>query len=155
MPKPVLPEETEEQSMAERENSAPEENEAEQPAAVREKISEEHEQAESSENAEKEYHTGENQEPSESKPEESREPQPSEESTPSARIAPAQPHEVVDKPISRKEYLDSLTEYGAADHIAKAFESFGNVTFSQFKSAGFWERWLNMKVDHLGRNWVD
>ena len=61
----------------------------------------------------------------------------------------------MDKPISRKEYLDSLTEYGAADHIAKAFESFGNVTFSQFKSAGFWERWLNMKVDHLGRNWVD
>lgn len=155
MPKPVHSEETEEQSVAERENSAPEENEAEQPAAVREKISEEHEQAESSENAEKEYHTGENQEPSESKPEESREPQPSEESTPSAGIAPAQPHEVVDKPISRKEYLDSLTEYGAADHIAKAFESFGNVTFSQLKSAGFWERWLNMKVDHLGRNWVD
>lgn len=155
MPKPVHSEETEEQSVAERENSAPEENEAEQPAAAREKISEEPEQAESSENAEKEYHTGENQEPSESKPEESREPQPSEESTPSAGIAPAQPHEVVDKPISRKEYLDSLTEYGAADHIAKAFESFGNVTFSQFKSAGFWERWLNMKVDHLGRNWVD
>ena len=155
MPKPVLPEETKEQSVAERENSAPEENEAEQPAAVREKISEEHEQAESSENAEKEYRTGENQESSESKPEEYREPQPSEESTPSAGIAPAQPHEVVDKPISRKEYLDSLTEYGAADHIAKAFESFGNVTFSQFKSAGFWERWLNMKVDHLGRNWVD
>ena len=155
MPKPVHSEETEEQSVAERENSAPEENEAEQPAAAREKISEEPEQAESSENAEKEYHTGENQEPSESKPEESREPQPSEESTPSAGIAPAQPHAVVDKPISRKEYLDSLTEYGAADHIAKAFESFGNVTFSQFKSAGFWERWLNMKVDHLGRNWVD
>lgn len=155
MPKPVHSEETEEQPVAERENSAPEENEAEQPAAVREKISEEHEQAESSENAEKEYHTGENQEPSESKQEKFREPQPSEESTPSAGIAPAQPHEVVDKPISRKEYLDSLTEYGAADHIAKAFESFGNVTFSQFKSTGFWERWLNMKVDHLGRNWVD
>lgn len=91
----------------------------------------------------------------ESKPEESKEPQPSEESTPSAGIAPAQPHEVADKPISRKEYLDSLTEYGAANHIAKAFENFGNVTFSQFKSTGFWERWLNMKVDHLGRNWVD
>lgn len=87
--------------------------------------------------------------------EESKEPQPSEENTLSAGIAPAQPHEVVDKPISRKEYLDSLTEYGAADHIAKAFESFGSVTFSQFKSTGFWERWLNMKVDHLGRNWVD
>ncbi|MCB5387119.1 hypothetical protein LIQ05_08955 [Blautia glucerasea] len=155
MPKPVLTEETKEQSVSERENSVPEENEAEQLAAVREKISEEHEQAERSENTEKEYRIGENQEPSESKPEESREPQPSKESTPSAGIAPAQPHEVVDKPISRKEYLDSLTEYGAADHIAKAFESFGNVTFSQFKSAGFWERWLNMKVDHLGRNWVD
>lgn len=155
MPKPVLLEETKEQSVSERENSVPEENEAEQPAAVREKISEEHEQAERSENTEKEYRIGENQEPSESKSEESREPQPSKESTPSAGIAPAQPHEVVDKPISRKEYLDSLTEYGAADHIAKAFASFGNVTFSQFKSAGFWERWLNMKVDHLGRNWVD
>lgn len=155
MPKLVLPEETEEQSVAERENSAPEEDEAEQPAAVREKISEEPEQTERSENTEKEYRTGANRETSESKPEESREPQVSEESTPSAGIAPAQPHEVVDKPISRKEYLDSLTEYGAADHIAKAFESFGNVTFSQFKSTGFWERWLNMKVDHLGRNWVD
>lgn len=87
--------------------------------------------------------------------EEYKEPQPSEESKPSEGIAPAQPHEVVDKLISRKEYLDSLTEYGAADHIAKAFESFGSVTFSQFKSTGFWERWLNMKVDHLGRNWVD
>lgn len=88
-------------------------------------------------------------------PEPSEEPQPTKGSEPSAGIAPAQPHEVVDKPMKRKEFLDSLTEYGAAGHIAKAFENFGSVTFSQLKSTSFWERWLNARVDHLGRDWED
>lgn len=70
-----------------------------------------------------------------------------------AEIAPAQ--EIVEKPIHRKEFLDSLTEYGAAAYFAKAFEGFGAITFSQLKSPGFWERWMNAEVDHLGLPWVD
>lgn len=68
-------------------------------------------------------------------------------------IAPAQ--EIVEKPIRRKEFLDSLTEYGAADYIAKAFKGFGSVTFSQLQNTNFWLRWMDTKVDHLGRPWVD
>lgn len=68
--------------------------------------------------------------------------------------APAQ-SEVVEKPIRRKEFLDSLTEYGAADYIAKAFKGFGSVTFSQLQNTNFWLRWMDAKVDHLGRPWVD
>ena len=68
-------------------------------------------------------------------------------------IAPAQ--EVVEKPIRRKEFLDSLTEYGAADYIAKAFKGFGSVTFSQLQNTNYWLRWMDTKVDHLGRPWVD
>ena len=155
MPKPIISEELKKQPEAEQNISASEEIEAEeQLAAVHEKASEESKQAESTENSEMESQE-ESQKSMENNQAESQEQQPSAESTPSAGITPAQPHEVVDKPIKRKEYLDSLTEYGAADHIAKAFESFGNVTFSQLKSTNFWERWLNMKVDHLGRSWVD
>lgn len=68
-------------------------------------------------------------------------------------IAPAQ--EIVEKLIRRKEFLDSLTEYGAADYIAKAFKGFGSVTFSQLQNTNFWLRWMDTKVDHLGRPWVD
>ena len=71
------------------------------------------------------------------------------------QIAPAQQHEVVDKPIRRKEYLDSLTEYGAADYIARAFKGFGNITFSQLQNTNFWLRWMDTQVDHLGRPWVE
>ncbi len=70
-----------------------------------------------------------------------------------SEIEPAQ--EIVEKPIHRKEFLDSLTEYGAAAYFAKAFEGFGAITFSQLKSPGFWERWMNAEVDHLGRPWAD
>ena len=70
-----------------------------------------------------------------------------------SEIAPAQ--EIVEKPIHRKEFLDSLTEYGAAAYFAKAFEGFGAITFSQLKSPGFWERWMNAAGDHLGLPWVD
>lgn len=69
-------------------------------------------------------------------------------------IAPAQ-SEIVEKPIRRKEFMDSLTEYGAADYIAKAFKDFGTVTFSQLQNTNFWMRWMDTKVDHLGRPWVD
>ena len=70
-------------------------------------------------------------------------------------IAPAQQNELVDKPIRRKEYLDSLTEYGAADYIARAFKGFGNITFSQLQNTNFWLRWMDTQVDHLGRPWVE
>lgn len=70
-----------------------------------------------------------------------------------SEIEPAQ--EIVEKPIHRKEFLDSLTEYGAAAYFAKAFEGFGAITFSQLKSPGFWECWMNAEVDHLGCPWVD
>lgn len=75
--------------------------------------------------------------------------------TENPQIAPAQQHEVVDKPIRRKEYLDSLTEYGAADYIARAFKGFGNITFSQLQNTNFWLRWMDTQVDHLGRPWVE
>ena len=75
--------------------------------------------------------------------------------TENPQIAPAQQHEVVDKPIRRKEYLDSLTEYGAADSIARAFKGFGNITFSQLQNTNFWLRWMDTQVDHLGRPWVE
>lgn len=73
-------------------------------------------------------------------------------------IAPAQPepkHDVLDKPLTRKEYLDSLTSYGAADCIAKAFKDFRNNTYSQLMSLSFWEDWLIALVDHNGRPWID
>lgn len=64
-------------------------------------------------------------------------------------------HEVVEKSIRRKEFMDSLTEYGAADYLAKSFRSFGNVTFSQLQNTNFWLRWMDEKVDHLGIPWVE
>ena len=73
---------------------------------------------------------------------------------PSAGIAPAQ-HEVVEKPKRRKEYLDGLTEYGAADYLASTFRGFGNITFSQLTKTNFWLDWMDGLVDHNGRPWVD
>ena len=72
---------------------------------------------------------------------------------PSAGIAPAQPQEVVEKPIRRKEYMDSLTEYGAAEYMGKSFRDFGKYTFSQLQSTPFWLNWFNVEVDHNGRPW--
>lgn len=76
------------------------------------------------------------------------------ENTPSAGIAPAQ-NEVVEKPKRRKEYLDGLTEYGAADYLASTFRGFGNITFSQLTKTNFWLDWMDGLVDHNGRPWVD
>ena len=76
------------------------------------------------------------------------------ENTPSAGIAPAQ-HEVVEKTKRRKEYLDSLTEYGAADYLASAVRGFRNITFGQMTTTNFWLDWMDGLVDHNGRPWVD
>lgn len=76
------------------------------------------------------------------------------ENTPSAGIAPTQ-HEEVEKPKRRKEYLDGLTEYGAADYLASTFRGFGNITFSQLTKTNFWLDWMDGLVDHNGRPWVD
>lgn len=130
MPKPAEPQETkQEEPEIQNQESIPSEKEI-QPAAV------------SSGNQEPEI------EPTE-------DPRDYEDTTPSAGIAPAQPHEVVDKPVRRKEYMDSLTEYGAADYLARAFKGFGSVTFSQLQSSNFWLNWLDEKVDHAGKTWID
>lgn len=86
-------------------------------------------------------------------------------------IAPAQPEteatdrqqtaseteesEILDKPITRKEYIDSLTLFGTAEYLAESMKGFGNVTWSRLQEDSFWEEWLSKKVDHAGRAWVD
>lgn len=70
-------------------------------------------------------------------------------------IAPAQfrsePPEAELK--TRKEYIDTLTAYGTAEHIARAMRQFANKTYSMLLEPAFWETWLNEKVDHNGRTW--
>ncbi len=66
-------------------------------------------------------------------------------------IAPAQP----EGPVSRKEYLETLTMYGLADYLAGAMASFGNVSWSSLKEVSFWEAWLSGKVDKKGRPWIN
>lgn len=72
-------------------------------------------------------------------------------------IAPAQEteHDILDKPITRKELLDSLTTYGAANCIARALKDARNTTYSQLTNISFWEEWLNARVDRNGRLWID
>lgn len=72
---------------------------------------------------------------------------------PESEIAPAQSEQPVESPITRKTYMDSLTEYGTADYLAKAMRSFANKTYNMLLDPAFWERWLNEKVDHNGRPW--
>lgn len=72
---------------------------------------------------------------------------------PESEIAPAQSEQLVESPITRKTYMDSLTAYGTADYLAKAMRSFANKTYNMLLDPAFWERWLNEKVDHNGRPW--
>lgn len=67
-------------------------------------------------------------------------------------IAPEQPEE---KPVgTRKQYLDSLTEYGAAEiiagHIRKMMET---AERQDIGSYAHWEKWLSEDVDVLGNTW--
>lgn len=64
-------------------------------------------------------------------------------------------NEILDKPATRKEYIDSLTLTGTAEYLAEAMESFDDIPWNEMQETSFWEEWLNGKVDHAGRPWVD
>ena len=71
-------------------------------------------------------------------------------------IAPAQTEtDVLEKPVTRKEYIDSLTVYGTAEYLAKTMLSFRSRTYNTLIEQEFWEEWLNGKVDRNGRPWID
>lgn len=69
-------------------------------------------------------------------------------------IAPAQT-DILEKTITRKEYIDSLTAYGTAKYLAKAMLSFRNKSYNTLLKQEFWEDWLDGKVDRNERTWVD
>ena len=73
------------------------------------------------------------------------------------KIAPAQsePEESAAGPMTRKEYIDTLTAYGTAEYIAKAMRSFANKTYNTLLDKDFWNEWLIGKVDHNGRPWEE
>ena len=72
-------------------------------------------------------------------------------------IAPAQsePEEPAAGPMTRKEYIDTLTSYGTAEYMAKAMKSFSNETYNTLLHTIFWHEWLQGKVDHNGRTWEE
>lgn len=84
---------------------------------------------------------------------------------PKEEVAPAQPDEqkpeeaqnseILEKPMTRKEYLDTLTAYGTAEYMAISVKGFRNITYSQLTEPAFWERWLNENVDTNGRPWKE
>lgn len=82
--------------------------------------------------------------------------------TPGERaIAPAQksaesPETLNAEPISerpygsRKQYLDTLTEYGAALYITAHMANLRNITFPTLLNPTYWEKWLRAEVDEKG-----
>ena len=76
---------------------------------------------------------------------------------PEPEIAPAQPEseEMAAEPMTRKEYIDTLTAYGTAEYIAKAMRTFSNKTYNTLLDKDFWNEWLTGKVDHNGRPWEE
>ena len=67
-------------------------------------------------------------------------------------IAPEQQEE---RPVgTRKQFLDGLTEYGAAEivagHIRKAMETAEQKDLGSYKH---WEKWLSEDVDEIGNTW--
>ena len=76
---------------------------------------------------------------------------------PEPEIAPAQPEseETAAEPMTRKEYIDTLTAYGTAEYIAKAMRTFSNKTYNTLLDKDFWNEWLTGKVDHNGRPWEE
>ena len=72
-------------------------------------------------------------------------------------IAPAQPEseEMAAEPMTRKEYIDTLTAYGTAEYIAKAMRIFSNKTYNTLLDKDFWNEWLTGKVDYNGRPWEE
>ena len=76
---------------------------------------------------------------------------------PEPEIAPAQPEseETAAEPMTRKEYIDTLTAYGTAEYIAKAMRIFSNKTYNTLLDKDFWNEWLTGKVDYNGRPWEE
>lgn len=72
-------------------------------------------------------------------------------------IAPAQSEseKPAAEPMTRKEYIDTLTAYGTAEYIAKAMRTFSNKTYNTLLDKDFWNEWLTGKVDHNGRPWEE
>lgn len=68
------------------------------------------------------------------------------------KIAPEQPEE---RPVgTRKQFLDGLTEYGAAEIIAGHIRKMMETTERQdIGSYVHWEKWLSEDVDVLGNTW--
>lgn len=62
---------------------------------------------------------------------------------------------ILEKAITRKEYLETLTLYGWADYVAAAMRTFGSIPFSRLREISFWEEWLCGKVDKKGRPWIE
>lgn len=63
---------------------------------------------------------------------------------------PEDPKEIIERPFgTRKEYLDTLTEYGAADYMARVMRENTGPNNVLFPKA--WEEWLMQKVDEKGR----
>lgn len=67
-------------------------------------------------------------------------------------IAPEQPEE---RPVgTRKQYLDGLTEYGAAGEIADHIRKIKKTAECQdLETYSHWEKWLSEDVDVLGNTW--
>lgn len=72
-------------------------------------------------------------------------------------IAPAQsePEPPAAEPMTRKEYIDTLTAYGTAEYLAKAMKSFSHKTYSTLLDTAFWEEWLEGKVNSSGIPWEE
>ena len=58
------------------------------------------------------------------------------------------------KSLSRKEYMDGLTIYGAADYMGKFIRSQG-PDVSQLIKNSFWQQWFRTEVDESGQEIID
>jgi hypothetical protein len=61
--------------------------------------------------------------------------------------------EIIEKPFGcRKDYLDTLTTYGAADYLSRSMKE---TEKRKIESLAFWEEWLLKEVDNQGREMED
>lgn len=58
--------------------------------------------------------------------------------------------EIVEKGVTRKEYLDTLTSHGMAQEVVRMIRSMDDIT--ELTDEHFWEHWLERTVDYLGRD---
>lgn len=58
------------------------------------------------------------------------------------------------KPICRKEYMDTLTAYGAAEYMGRFIRASG-PDLSQMVKNDFWQKWFLAEVDENGREIID